>query len=289
MNKLLDYKSFLLGIVVYWMLATVWSTLYPFFFALETILNPIAVVVAKSLLALVVVYLLFRNPKIPNIRWIHVAMLVAFIMLMVLLDYVLLDRFHEHHSFGDNLMNRDIPNYMLQNVRRWANLITSFLIIAFIWWKYDSDNAEVDAEISICESRGYYGGMLFSITFGYILSLVRITGWNCWNYVRHPILEEVITCLLLVLITLSAIWLLVKRRIIVFPIVAILAVVALHFFSANFLGVILFKHFPSNEVAYWHGPFFDSVANVCDWALFLAAFILYRKASKEIAVQSPET
>ena len=171
-KKNFNYRYFLLGIIVYWMFEVVWSAFTPFFVALEALLNPIAVVVGKSILYLLVFYLLFRKPKILDIKWVHLVILFGFVVLMNVLDYYLMDRFFELHSLGDNQMDRDIPNYLMRNVRKWTNLVTSFLMIGFVWWRYDSEATASDAEISIVESQSYYGGMLFSITIGYILSLL---------------------------------------------------------------------------------------------------------------------
>lgn len=279
-EKSLNYRCFLLGIIVYWMFEVVWSAFTPFFVALEALLNPIAVVVGKSILYLLVFYLLFRKPKILDIKWVHLVILFGFVVLMNVLDYYLMDRFFELHSLGDNQMDRDIPNYLMRNVRKWTNLVTSFLMIGFVWWRYDSEATASDAEISIVESRSYYGGMLFSITIGYILSLINKIGGFCWEFVSHPIFEEVITCLLLVLLTIGAIYLLMKKRIVVLPIVAILAIVLAHFFSHNYLYHILQEHFDPNLSVYEHMSFFAPVFMICDWAFFIATFVLYRKEMK---------
>ena len=86
-EKKLDYRCFLLGIILYWMFGAVWGSFASFFFALEAVLHPIAVVVGKSLLFLLVFYLLFRKPRMFNVKWGHFAMLVGFILLMTALDY----------------------------------------------------------------------------------------------------------------------------------------------------------------------------------------------------------
>ena len=72
-EKALDYRCFLLGIILNWMFDAVWVSFAPFFFALEAVLHPIAVVVGKSLLFLLVFYLLFRKPGPFNVKWGHLA------------------------------------------------------------------------------------------------------------------------------------------------------------------------------------------------------------------------
>ena len=279
-EKPLDYLCFLLGIILYWMFDAIWGSFASFFFALEAVLHPIAIVVGKSLLFLLVFYLLFRKPRLFDVKWGHLAMLVGFIFLMTALDYFLLDRFFDLHSVADNRMECDVTMSTMRNVRKWTNLAGSLLLIGFLWWRYDSENTEADTEVSAGKSRSFYAGILFVITIGYMLYAISILGGILWFYVHQPVLMEVILCLLMALVTGVAIYLLAQRRTIVFPLAVILAVVAVHFFISNYLGVILFEHGTANTVTTQYGMLFDNVANCCDWVLFLAAFILYRREMK---------
>lgn len=280
-EKSLDYRCFLLGIILYWMFDAVWASFTPFLFALEAVLHPIAIVVGKSLLFLLVFYLLFRKPRMFNVKWGHLAMLVGFILLMTALDVFLLDRFFDVQSVADNRMECDVTMSTMRSVRKWANLAVSLLFIGFLWWRYDSENKEADAEVSAGKSRSFYAGILFVITIGYMLYAISISGGILWFYVHQPVLMEVILCLLMALVTGVAIYLLAQRRTIVFPLAVILAVVAVHFFISNYLGVILFEHGTANTVTTQYGMLFDNVANCCDWVLFLVAFILYRREMKQ--------
>ncbi len=278
-EKSLNYRCFLLGIIVYWMFEAVWTSFAPFFFNLEGLSgHPVAVVVGKSVLFLLVFYLLFREPKMFNIKWVHVAIMVGFLVLMHVLDYFLVDRLGD--VIRDKWVLSDVPDYVMRDVRKWVNLATSFLTIGFLWWRYDSEVTASDIDTSVVESRSYYGGILFSITFGYILSLINKIGGFCWEFVSHPVLEELITCLLLVLFTVGAIYLLVKKRLVVLPIVAILSIVLVHFFSTNYLYNILKEHLTSDFSAIEQMVFFSSVFMICDWAFFIATFVLYRKEMK---------
>ena len=279
-EKPLDYRCFLLGIILYWMFGAVWGSFASFFFALEAVLHPIAIVVGKSLLFLLVFYLLFRKPRMIDVKWGHLAMLVGFILLMTALDYFLLDRFFDLHSVADNQMKWDIPNYTMQNVRSWANLVTSFLTVGFLWWRYDSENTDADETVSSGESRSYYGGILFAVTLGYILSLIRVLVGGYWTFAHHPILVEVITCLLIVLITIGAILMLVKRHTMVLSITMIFILIVIHFFSSHYLPNILSQHLTPNDTLYGQVNIFPSVATVCDIAFNLAAFVLYRRELK---------
>lgn len=277
-KKTLDYRCFLLGIILYWMFDAVWASLFStLFFYLEAVLHPIVVVVGKSLLFLMVFCFLFRKPRIFNVSWVHFAIFVGIVVLMNLLSAFLSDRFLDLDSFAANQMKWDIPDYTMRNVRMWANLVTTLLSVGFVWWRYDSDNAVADPEISPNESRSYYGGMLFSITLGYILSLIRVLGSDYWTFAHHPIMVEIITCLLIVLITIGAICMLVRRQTVVLSITAIVIIIAIHFFSSHYLPNIMSKCFTSNDALYGVVNYFSSVSVVCDIAFNLAAFILYRK------------
>ena len=283
-EKKLDYRCFLLGIILYWMFDAVWGSFASFFFPLEAVLHPIAVVVGKSLLFLLVVYLLFRKPRMFNVKWGHLAIFVGTVILMNLLFAFISDRFFDLDSFADNQMKWDIPNYTMQNVRKWANLVTSFLTVGFLWWRYDSENTDADETVSSGESRSYYGGILFAITLGYILSLIRVLGGGYWQFAHHPILVEVITCLLIVLITIGAILMLVKRHTMVLSITMIFILIVIHFFSTHYLPNILSNHLTPNDTLYGQVnifPFVATVATVCDIAFNLAAFVLYRREMKQ--------
>lgn len=280
-EKPLGYRCFLLGIVLCWMFDAVWASFATCFFALESVLNPIAVVVGKSILYLLVFYLLFRKPKLLELKWGYIAIVIGFLVLMNVLDYFLMDRFFDLHSLADNQMDRDISNYLMRNVRMWTNLITSLLMIGFVWWRFDTEATATDMEPSAIESRSFYAGILFFTTFGYLLNAISVLGDELWFYVHHPILMEVIVCLMLVLVSAAAICLLVKKQLVTFPLAVILAVVAVHFFINHYLGIILFEHCTPNIVTSQHGALFDNVANCCDWALPIAAFILYRKEMKQ--------
>lgn len=276
-EKTLDYRCFLLGIIIYWMVEAVWESFTPCFFYLEAVLHPIVVVVGKSLLFLLIFFLLFRKPRMFNVGWMHIAIFLGIVVLMNLLSSFLSYRFLDLQSFSANQAKWDIADYMMRNVRIWVNLVSSLLFIGFVWWRYDSE-ANVDTqEISSLESRSYYGGILFSITLGYILSLIRVLGGEYWTYTSHPILVDVIICVLIILVTIGAIFMLVKRKTVVLSITAIFIIIAIHFFTSYYLPNILSKNLIPNPNPFQQICFFTPVAVVCSIAFNLAAFILYRK------------
>lgn len=122
--------------------------------------------------------------------------------------------------------------------------------------------------------------MLFSITLGYILSLVGVISGGYWTFAHHPILVEIITCVLVILVTLGAICMLVRRQTVVLSITAIVIIIAIHFFSSHYLPNIMSKCFTPNDAFYGVVNYFGSVSVVCDIAFNLVAFILYRKELK---------
>ena len=263
------------------MFDALWVSLFPtLFFALEAVLHPIAVVVGKSVVYLLVFYFLFRKPRIFHVKWVHFAIFVGVVVLINFLTSFIFHHLIDLNSVADNQMRWDIPNYTMNSVRMWANLVTTLLTVGFIWWRYDSDNATSDPEISPNESRGFYAGMLFTITLGYILSLVRALGGGYWTFAHLPILVEVITCLLIVLITIGAVFMLVKRQTVALSITAIIIIIAIHFFSSYYLPNIMSKCFTPNDALYGRVNYLGSVSVVCDIAFNLAAFILYRKELK---------
>lgn len=280
-EKTLDYRCFLLGIILYWMFDAVWASLFPtLFFYLETVLHPVVVVVGKSVVYLLVFYLLFHKPRMLDVKWGHFAIFVGVVVLMNFMTSFIFHRLIDLNSVADNQMKWDIPDYLMRNVRMWANLVTSLLLIGFVWWRYDSETTAEETEISSLESRSYYGGMLFSITLGYILSLVGVIGGGYWTFAHHPILVEIITCVLVILVTLGAICMLVRRQTVVLSITAIVIIIAIHFFSSHYLPNIMSKCFTPNDALYGVVNYFGSVSVVCDIAFNLVAFILYRKELK---------
>ncbi len=280
MDKPLDYKYFLLGIILYWMFDVAWASFAPtLFFALDAVLHPIAVVVGKSVAYLLVFYFLFRKPRMFNVKWGHFAIFVGAIVLINFLTSFTFYRFIDLSTFSASQMKWDIPNYTMKNVRMWVNLVTTLLTVGFIWWRYDSDNAATDPEISSSDSRSFYAGMLFTITFGYILSVVNVLGSEYWKFAHFPILVEVITCLLIVLITIGAVLMLNKRQTMELSITAIIIIITIHFFLSHYLPNIMSKCFTPNDAFYEQVNYFGYVSAFCDIAFNLDVFILYRRAN----------
>lgn len=281
MEKPLDYRIFLLGIVSYWLFNVIWSkVIFNLFFELEFVLNPIAVKVVESLLLLLVFYFLFRKPRMLNIRWEYVVGVLLLGAAFYIFHYsVVMPFLFGSHSAVEYMESSGVFSPLMQDVRKWANLLTSVMIIVFIWWRCNArmkPNSETDTSIA----RSYYGGMLFHFLFIYVLWLITNTAQYLWSFVCHPMLLEGICYLLLILVTVCAVWMLARKHTMAVPLIVILAIVAAHFFAQYYLQGILDHHFTSKAVILNHKPLFSSVTNLCGWAFFLAAFILYRKEVK---------
>ena len=288
-EKTLDYRVFLLGIVSYWMFSVIWTKgLFYLFFDLQFVLNPIVVEVVESLLCLLVFYLLFRKPRKSNIRWSHV---VGVVLLMAgatcaqlavkpLLPY----------PSGD-MEDIAVFSPLMQNVRKWTNLISSVIVILFLWWHCRARNVKPGSATDPCVARSYYGGMLFYLLFIYVLWLITNIVENSWSFVCHPMLLEGICYLLLILFTTFAVWKLARKQLMVVPLIVILSVVAAHLFAQHYLWNMLDHQFTAKAVISNHRPLFSTVTNLCGWAFFLAAFILYRKEvkreNKAVETESP--
>ena len=281
MEKTMDNRVFLLGIVSCWLFNLIWTKfIFNLFFDLEFVLNPTAVKVVESLLMLLVFYLLFRKPRILNIRWEYVVGVILLTAAVYFFHYsVVLPFLLGSHSAAEYLESIGVFSQLMQDVRKWANLLTSVIIIVFIWWRCNA-RMKPDSETDTCAARSYYSGMLFHFLFIYVLWLITNTAQYLWSFVRHPMLLEGICFFLLILFTVCAVWMLARKHTIVVPLIVILSVVAAHFFAQNYLWDILDHHFTSQAVISNHKPLFSSVTSLCGWAWFLAAFILYRKEVK---------
>lgn len=281
LNRPLDYRCFLLGILVYWMFIIIWTPFSQCFFFLEEIdspLNPIAVVIGKSILTLVVAYLIFRRFKTLNIKWIHLIIIIAIGIGLNFLGSYLLDLIFKMPT---NYNNLTISEQVLFDVRKWANLITSFLIIAFIWWRCHPDGVDADTGASSIESYSYYGGALFFITSEYLLSLVDSIESSCLYFFSNTMLFESVLYLIAVAIIAATFYIIIKRRIVVLPFTVILTVVAVQFACQYYLSEIL-QCFLTTYPQMTPTPFYPLLLKpILFLVLFLTIFILYRREMKK--------
>ena len=162
LNRPLDYRCFLLGILVYWIFDIIWTSFSRLFFFGEDLcspINPIAVIIGKSILTLVVTYLVFRKFKILNIKWIHLVIIFIISIGLGFLNTFLFDWFFNMPFDYDN---HTISQQLLFDVRKWANIITSLLIIDFIWWRCHPDGVDADTEPAPSNRTAITAGYCFS-------------------------------------------------------------------------------------------------------------------------------
>lgn len=280
-EKTLDYRVFLLGIVSYWMFSAIWTkVLFYLFFDLQFVLNPIAVEVVESLLCLLVFYLLFRKPRMSNIRWSHVVGVVLLMAGATCVQLAVKPLLIEALYPSGVMEDIGVFSKVMQDVRKWTNLISSVIVILFLWWNCRARNVKLDSETDTCVARSYYGGMLFYLFFVYALWLITNIVENSWSFVSHPIFLEGICYILLILVTTFAVWMLARKHLMVVPLIVILSVVAAHLFAQHYLWDVLDHQFTAKAVISSHRSLFSPVTNLCGWAFFLTAFILYRKEVK---------
>lgn len=281
LNRPLDYRCFLLGILVYWMFDIIWTSFSRLFFFGEDLcspINPIAVIIGKSILTLVVTYLVFRKFKILNIKWIHLVIIIIISIGLGFLNTFLFDWFFNMPFDYDN---HTISQQLLFDVRKWANLITSFLVIAFIWWRCHPDVVDADTGASSIQSYSYYGGVLFFITFEYLLSLVDSIESSCLHFFSNTMLLEIVLILIAVAIIAATFYIIAKKRIVVPPLTAILTVVAVQFACQYYLSEIL-RSFLTTYPVMLQTPFYPLLLKpILFLVLFLTVFILYRREMKK--------
>ena len=272
-----DYRYFLLGIVFFALFEIIWWSISPVFFALEGLMHPIPVVIVENLLKLVAFYYIFRKTTVWDIQWKHLIIVVALYAAVQLLGYLTLftDFFDNHYLMTDY----DIPNLTMWKIRLWSRVISTLVIMAFLWWNSETSEPLHEVDDQDTTNRYLCGGMLTVLTFHFLLFSVNYIGNSLWMYTYHPVLLDIILYPLLLAITAATLYLIVRRKMIELPLAALLTLLALFVFTKYFLHGIVFEHYsnrePSDNIFYYH--FFTNVSHVCYCAVFLTAFYLYRK------------
>lgn len=276
-EKSLDYQYFLLGIAFYSLFEIVWWSISPIFFAIEGCLeNPIPVVIMEKLLKLVAFYFLFRKAIVWNLQWKHLIAVVVLFALVQLLGYLSLftDFFDDHYL----TTTHDISNLTMWKIRLWSWVITTLVIISFLWWNFDASESGPGSDTIDTTNRYLCGGMLFFLTFHLVLFSVNYIANSYWPYTYHPVLLDCVFYPLLLAITAGTIYMIIRKKMIVPPLAVLLSLLALFVFTKWFLPNIVFTHYmylePTDDF-YVH--YFSNVSNVCYFAVSLTAFYLYRK------------
>lgn len=93
--------------------------------------------------------------------------------------------------------------------------------------------------------------------------VLKYFGGGNWQFAHHPIVVVLITCLLIVLITIGAILMLAKRHTMVLSITMLFIIIVFHFFSSHCFPGILSMCFTPNNTLYGLVNIFasDAVAN----------------------------
>ena len=280
-EKPLDYRHFLLGIVLFSLFEIVWWSISPVFFALEgCLVNPVPVIIVEKLLKIAAFYYLFLRATVWDIRWKHLIAVAALLAVIPLLGYLsLFTGFFDEHYLTTT---HDISNLAMRKIRLWSWVITTLIIMSFLWWNYDASESGTESDTADTTNRYLCGGMLFSLTFHFVLFSVNGVANSYWPYTYHPVLLDCVFYPLLLAVTAGTIFLIVRKKMIVPPIAVLLSLLALFVFTRWFLPNIVLTHYmylePTDDF-YVH--FFSNVSNVCYFAVSLTAFYLYRKEMRQ--------
>ena len=277
-EKASNQLYFLYGIVAYGLFYSLWGCTIPVFMTMERLLHPTAVLIATSVAELALFCFLFRKPKLIDIKWIP---FVGIIILPTVISYLVLQA--EIHLFPDiptsaeQLAKHHVSKPVMDNLRFWTDIITWFGIMVFVWDNYRAENRDPNAREANGKSRGFYGGILFSITFSRILSIASDMAKSLWTvFPQQLLLWEIIFNTLFLLLTSGAVFLLVKKRHVVWPFALILLLAAISYGSSHFLDIVFARQNPPDDPDFYMKPFI-MIDFLCHYLFMIFAFILYRK------------
>ena len=281
LEKPSDYRLFLLGIIFYSLFEFVWWGVSPVFFALQGLLSPIPVIVGKELLRLAWFYFIFRKATVWDLRWKHLAIVVALYVVVQFLFGLATYTGLSDHFFTKHF---DISNLTLRKVSMWSWVISDLVIMSFLWWNFDTlGESGQEADDLAATNRHLCGSMLFFNTFELALFSVNHVANSYGPYTYHPALLDCLFYPLLLAITAGTIYLIIRKKMIVPPLAILLALFALFVFTKCYFPNIVFDHYsklePSGYYNYVH--FFTNVSGVCIFAVFLTAFYLFRKGESD--------
>lgn len=282
----LEYGYFLFGILLFELFGYLWKKVTLFQIDLEFIVNPIPVEIGFFLIELAFFFYVFRKPFLPNIKWIHLIIIGVLIEGLSMAEYLIRTYLLQAYFNYPFIENSNIGN-ILSNTRICLSIANTLLIIAYLWWHYHSANKNKEPEKSDMLSRCFYGGVLFNFTFGYILGFVNTIARQC-SEIQNPLPLNIITNLIFLLLTVGAVYLLIKNRHrITIPLAIILIIVAINKISIYFLHDILNKcNLIVEKVSHADNYFsYVSLYYLFNFSFFIAVFILYRKAMKEASLK----
>ena len=269
---------FLYGIVAYGLFYSLWGCTLPVFMTMERLLHPTAVLIGKSIAELALFCFLFRKPKLIDIKWIpFIGIIILPTMISILVLQAEIHLFPDIPTSAEQLVKHHVSKPVMDNLRFWTGIIIWFGIMVFVWEKYRSENRDPNARESNGNSRGFYGGILFSITFSLILSIASDVAKSLWTvFPQQLLLWEIIFNTLFLLLTSGAVFLLVKKHHVVWPFALILLLAAISYGSSHFLDIVFARQNPPDDPSFYMKPHI-LIDILCNYLFLLLAFILYRK------------
>ena len=273
-----NHLYFLYGIVAYGCFYLLWGSTLPVFMTMERLLHPTAVLIGKSIAELALFCFLFRKPKLIDIKWIpFIGIIILPTVISILVLQAEIHLFPDIPTSAEQLVKHHVSKPVMDNLRFWTGIIIWFGIMVFVWEKYRSENRGPNAREANGNSRGFYGGILFSITFTLILSLASDVATRLWTvFPKQLLLWEIIFNTFFLLLTFGTVFLLVKKRHAVWPFALILLLAAISNCSNHFLDIIFAGQNPPDDPDFYMKPFI-MIDFLCHYLFMILAFILYLK------------
>lgn len=281
----LEYCYFLFGILLYELFYYICGIATLFQIDLEFLVNPIPVELGIFIIELTLFFYVFRKPFLPNIKWKHLVGIGVLIEGLRIAEYFIKTYLLQPHFNYSILENFNIGN-ILVNTRACTVIASTLLVIVYLWWHYRLEHKNNETKTSDTLSRCFYGGVLFIFTFSYLLGTINTIAFQCRG-LQNPLPLNIIANLIYLLLTIGAVYLLIKKRHrITISLAIILIIVVINKLSFYFLYDILNKYNLIVETVTHTDKYLSYVSlfHLCDFSFFIAVFILYRKAMKEVSM-----
>lgn len=252
---------------------------------MEFLVNPVPVEIGIFIIELTLFFYVFRKPFLPDIKWKHLIAIGVLIEGLRIAEYFIktyLLQPHFNYSILENLNTGNI----LVNTRACTAIAGMLLVLAYLWWHYHLENKNNETKTLDTLSHCFYGGVLFIFTFDYLLGTIHTIAFQC-RELQNPLPINITANLTYLLLTIGAVYLLIKKRHrITISLAIILIIVVINKFSFYFLYDILNKYNLIVETVTHADKYLSYVTlfHLCDFSFFIAVFILYRKAMKEVSM-----
>lgn len=274
-------QHFLFGIVAYWLFSALWATLASWLHWLEYATHPVVAAIGFFVLEAASFFWLFRKNFLWNIRWWHLAIVFAVIILNPIASYLFVT-FTSTNDFlsswiSDQQMNYDITTRTLSQVKQWCGLIVSAAMLIFVWEHY-----------TVAKDRtvhSFYAGMLFLNIFNMLSTIGNEIAGTAWQYTHHYVFVGIIAYPLSILIAAAPIYLILKEKYFKISSITLIILFVVSAFCGNFLNKVLLKFFAENVIYDNPIQLFPSIYILGDWVLIITAFYLYRKTMKTVPAE----